>query len=79
MRNVGVSHHLFFVQQLSETKYDDYCAFAQIEKGKYHLICRNANSFDTKFVELLEPLQKIQDNIILDGEIAIRDSNDQFQ
>lgn len=62
-----------------ETKYDGYRAFAQIEKGKCHLISRNANSFNTKFVELLEPLQKIQDNVILDGEIVIRDSKDRDQ
>lgn len=54
---------------------------AQIQNGKCHLISRNANSFDTKFKELLESLNTIKDSLILDGEIVVQDAEgrDQFQ
>ncbi|MGV8993937.1 MAG: DNA ligase D [Flavobacterium sp.] len=64
-----------------ETKYDGYRAFAQIENGSCHLVSRNANSFDKKFQELLEPLRNLKNNILLDGEIVVQDSKgrDKFQ
>ena len=64
-----------------ETKYDGYRAFAQIENGSCHLVSRNANSFDKKFQELLEPLRNLKNNILLDGEVVVQDSKgrDKFQ
>lgn len=64
-----------------EAKYDGYRALAHIQNGEPHLISRNAKSFDEKFKELLEPLAKFKDSLILDGEIVIQDNKgrDQFQ
>ena len=64
-----------------EAKYDGYRALAQIQNNEAHLLSRNANSFDLKFKELLQPLSNLTDNLILDGEIVVQDSkgSDKFQ
>ncbi|NBL64177.1 DNA ligase D [Flavobacterium sp. NST-5] len=58
-----------------ENKFDGYRSFAQIENGKVNLISRNGNSFNKKYAVLVETFSTIKDDIILDGEIVVEDTN----
>ncbi len=53
----------------------------QVQNGESHITSRTGNSFDQKFIELLEPLNTLKDNLILDGEIVVQDiaGRDKFQ
>jgi bifunctional non-homologous end joining protein LigD len=59
---------------LFETKYDGYRALAMIEHGKVDLISRNGLSFNKKYGQLVETLEKVPHDIILDGEVVVEDS-----
>jgi len=58
-----------------ETKLDGYRALAQIKNSKVTLISRNGLSFNSKYPEIVETLQNISQDLILDGEIVVEDSN----
>jgi bifunctional non-homologous end joining protein LigD len=59
---------------LFEIKYDGYRALAQIEDGKVSLISRNGLSFNHKYKEIVDSLEKVPHDIILDGEIVMEDA-----
>ena len=58
-----------------EMKYDGYRTIAQIEKGKVELVSRNGNSFTAMYRPLAEELKKIDDAVILDGEVVIEEKS----
>lgn len=56
-----------------ENKYDGYRAIAEIQNSEVKLLSRNGLSFNKKFPEIATTLSKINDNMILDGEIVVED------
>lgn len=66
---------------LFETKFDGYRTLALIQSQKVKLISRNGLSFNAKYPEIVTSLQPLTDNLILDGEIVVEDSqgNSRFQ
>lgn len=58
-----------------EPKYDGYRAITKITNGKAEIVSRNGNSFNKHYETLLPELERFEDNVILDGEIVIEDSN----
>ncbi|HEX9979738.1 MAG TPA: DNA ligase D [Flavobacterium sp.] len=63
---------------LFETKYDGYRALAFIESGECELVSRNGIRFD-KYPEVVKALEKITDNMIIDGEVVIEDEKGKSQ
>lgn len=59
---------------LFENKFDGYRALAQIKKNKVNLISRNGISFNSKYKDVVEILEKINDDVIIDGEVVVEDS-----
>jgi len=57
-----------------EKKFDGYRALAQIKSNKVNLISRNGISFNSKYKEIVTTLEKVNDDIILDGEVVVEDS-----
>lgn len=57
-----------------ENKFDGYRALAQIKNNKVNLISRNGISFNSKYKEIVNTLEKVNDDMILDGEIVVEDS-----
>jgi len=57
-----------------ENKFDGYRALGQIQKNKVNLISRNGISFNTKYKAIVTSLEKINDDMILDGEVVVEDS-----
>lgn len=57
-----------------ENKFDGYRALAQLKEGKVDLISRNGISFNLKYKEIASTLEKIKDDMILDGEIVVEDT-----
>lgn len=57
-----------------ENKFDGYRALAQIKMNKVNLISRNGISFNSKYKEIVSSLEKVNDEVILDGEIVVEDS-----
>ncbi|MEO8399020.1 MAG: non-homologous end-joining DNA ligase, partial [Ignavibacteriaceae bacterium] len=53
-----------------EIKWDGYRAIAEVTKDKVNLYSRNNNSFNQKFFPVVDSLNKIDENLILDGEIV---------
>jgi bifunctional non-homologous end joining protein LigD len=60
---------------LYEIKYDGYRALTKISKGKVEMNSRNGNSFNKQYSSLITELEKIQEEVILDGEVVIEDKN----
>ena len=58
---------------LYEMKYDGYRAVSKINNGKVEMVSRNENSFNKQYAPLVKELEKIKDQIILDGEVVIED------
>ncbi|MHA3787896.1 DNA ligase D [Flavobacterium hauense] len=58
-----------------ENKYDGYRALIKIHKGKVELLSRNGLSFNSKYKSLVEAFGIINDDMILDGEIVVEDTN----
>lgn len=58
---------------LFETKWDGYRAIAEIDCDRVKLYSRNFSSFNSRFRNLLEPLQQLGVRAILDGEIIVLD------
>lgn len=59
---------------LFEVKWDGFRALAFINQGKVHLKSRNGLSFNHKFPEIVEELNKTKGSVVLDGEIVALDS-----
>lgn len=57
-----------------ENKFDGYRALAQIKNNKVNLISRNGISFNSKYKEIVTTLEKVNDDMILDGEVVVEDS-----
>jgi bifunctional non-homologous end joining protein LigD len=56
-----------------EIKWDGYRAVANISGGKVDLYSRNFNDFKDKYPSIVERLEKIKEDVILDGEIVAYD------
>ncbi|MFO7444977.1 MAG: non-homologous end-joining DNA ligase, partial [Ignavibacteriaceae bacterium] len=56
---------------LFEIKWDGYRAVAEINDGKVNLHSRKNLSFNTKFSPVAEALKKIDNKVILDGEVVV--------
>jgi len=57
-----------------ENKFDGYRALAQIKNNTVNLISRNGISFNSKYKEIITTLEKVNDDVILDGEIVVENS-----
>jgi bifunctional non-homologous end joining protein LigD len=57
-----------------ETKYDGYRLVSGINEGNAELMSRNGISFNEKYKPIADELQKVEESVILDGEIVIEDS-----
>jgi bifunctional non-homologous end joining protein LigD len=53
-----------------EIKLDGYRMICSVRDGKVELVSRNGNSYTRQFGVLLDDLGKIEENIILDGELV---------
>ena len=62
-------------EYIFEIKYDGYRMIAAVENAHTQLLSRNANSYTALYHSISEELNKITDNIILDGEIVLEDIN----
>lgn len=58
-----------------ELKWDGYRVLAHISKNKILLQSRNGINFNSKFRKLYEELKHIDNEVILDGEIVLLDSD----
>ncbi len=58
-----------------ETKYDGYRAISKINGGNVSLFSRNQNNFSADYPEITKDLSRIDENVILDGEIVILNKN----
>lgn len=58
-----------------EKKFDGYRAFAQIKSNTVNLISRNGSSFNSKYKGIATALEKIKDDLILDGEVVVEDAS----
>ncbi|MBK9334654.1 MAG: DNA ligase D [Ignavibacteria bacterium] len=54
-----------------EIKYDGYRSITKIENGKAEMVSRNGHSFNEMYKPLVKELEKIKDEVILDGEVVI--------
>lgn len=64
---------------LFEVKWDGFRAQASVSKGKVKLQSRNKLSFNQKFPSIVDELEKIQGEVIFDGEIVVVDSKGKSQ
>ncbi len=60
-----------------EIKWDGYRAVANINNNKVDLYSRNQKDFGRKFESVIQELEKVDDTVILDGEIIAYDENGQ--
>jgi bifunctional non-homologous end joining protein LigD len=56
---------------LFEIKWDGYRAISEIKQGKVELYSRNGNSFNTAYPVVLHALEKMKDDLVLDGEVVV--------
>lgn len=56
-----------------EPKYDGYRAITKITGGDVEMISRNGHSFNHQYQSLVKELQKVKNNVIIDGEVVIED------
>jgi bifunctional non-homologous end joining protein LigD len=59
-----------------ENKYDGFRAIAQIENTKCKIYSRNKLQFENVYIDIKKELECLPENMILDGEIAIEDENE---
>jgi bifunctional non-homologous end joining protein LigD len=66
---------------LFEIKWDGYRAISEIKQGKVELYSRNGNSFNTAYPVVLHALEKMKDDLVLDGEVVVlnEDGKSDFQ
>lgn len=57
-----------------EMKLDGYRMICSVRDGKAELVSRNGNLYTRQFEVLLHELEKIEENLILDGEVVIENS-----
>ena len=57
-----------------EMKLDGYRIICSVRGGKVALVSRNGNSYTRQFRILHDDLGKIEDNLIIDGEVVVEDS-----
>ena len=57
-----------------EMKLDGYRMTCSVRDRKVELISRNGNPYTRQFEALLEDLEKIEENLILDGEVVVENS-----
>jgi bifunctional non-homologous end joining protein LigD len=57
-----------------EMKLDGYRMTCSVRDRKVELISRNGNQYTRQFEVLLDDLEKIEENIILDGEVVVENS-----
>lgn len=64
-----------------ENKFDGYRAIASVQNGKVQLYSRNHNSFNKKYPSIVKELEKLEMDVVLDGEILALDEkgNPKFQ
>lgn len=62
------------VDWLFEIKWDGYRALAFIDRGKVQLKSRAKTLFNQSFPEIVEDLKKINNQVILDGELVVLDT-----
>lgn len=60
---------------LFELKLDGYRAIAEVKEKDIKLYSRNGLSFIDKYPTITQALQKIKENVVLDGEIVLLDEN----
>ena len=60
---------------LYEMKIDGYRMICGIHDGKVEMISRNGNNFNVKYGALAEELKIIEEDVILDGEMVIENTN----
>lgn len=58
-----------------EVKYDGYRILARKTKSGLELLSRNDKSWTDKFSEIVTELEKLAENVILDGEVVVLDEN----
>lgn len=58
-----------------EIKWDGYRAIAELENGNVNLHSRKNISFNQKFSPITNSLKKINNNVILDGEVVVVDKS----
>lgn len=58
-----------------EVKFDGYRALAIKRDGKVSLLSRRSNSYNVKFSPVVQALEKVEDGLILDGEIVALDED----
>jgi bifunctional non-homologous end joining protein LigD len=58
---------------LFEIKWDGFRSLAYIKKKHVHIYSRNQKSFNSRFPQIVDELQKLNVDAILDGEIVILD------
>ena len=57
-----------------EMKLDGYRMICSVRDGKAQLVSRNGNLYNRQFEVLLDDLGKIEENLILDGEVVIENA-----
>ncbi len=60
---------------LYELKWDGYRALSEIHKGKIRLYSRNKQEYNIVFQEIVTALERISNDVVLDGEIVAFDKN----
>ena len=66
---------------LFEVKWDGYRAIAECRGGEVRLYSRNGLSFNAKFPEVVQELEKLDHDLVLDGEVVAlnKDGTPDFQ
>ncbi len=57
-----------------EMKLDGFRILCSVRDGKVELVSRNGNSYTKQFRTLLDDLGKIEENLVIDGEVVVEDS-----
>jgi bifunctional non-homologous end joining protein LigD len=58
-----------------EMKLDGYRMLCSVRDGNVELVSRNGNHYSNQFMALLDDLRKIEENIVLDGEVVVENSD----
>ncbi len=58
---------------LFEIKWDGYRALAEVYNSQVHLYSRSGQSFNSVFADIVADLQKIPNDVVLDGEVVVLD------
>ncbi len=58
---------------ICEMKLDGYRILCSVKNRKVDLVSRNGNNYNKQFEALMDDLLKIEENLILDGEVVVED------